>query len=201
MYLPAHFEETRTEVMHKLIRDHPLAAVVTLGSSGLAANHIPLDLDPEPQPFGTLRGHVARANPMWRDFSTEVGALAIFQGPQVYITPSWYQTTNETGKVVPTWNYVVAHASGALRIIEDPEWLRSLVTHLTNRFEANLPVPWKVSDAPAEFIDKQLSAIVGIEIPIANLVGKWKVNQNRPKQDRDGVVEGLREMADLVGGQ
>src|SRR5258708_39674680 len=110
MYLPAHFEETRVPVIHKLIREHPLATVVTLSSSGLNANHIPLDLDPEPQPFGTLRGHVARANPMWRDFSSEVGALAIFQGPQVYITPSWYETTKETGKVVPTWNYVVAQA-------------------------------------------------------------------------------------------
>jgi transcriptional regulator len=199
MYLPAHFEETRTEVIHKLIRDQPLATVVTLGSVGLTANHIPFDLDPEPAPFGTLRGHVARANPMWRDFSNEVGALAIFQGPQVYITPSWYETTKETGKVVPTWNYVVAHASGPLRIIDDLEWLRSFVTNLTSRFEDNRQEPWKVSDAPAEFIEKQLAGIVGIEIPIAKLVGKWKVSQNRPRADRGGVVEGLREMADLVG--
>jgi transcriptional regulator len=198
MYLPAHFEETRVPVLHRLIREQPLAAVVTLGSAGLTANHISVDLDPGPQPFGILRGHVARANPMWRDFSSEAGALAIFQGPQLYITPSWYQTTKETGKVVPTWNYVVAHASGALRIIEDREWLRTFVTHLTSRFEDGRPFPWKVADAPKEFIDKQLEAIVGIEIPIAKLVGKWKASQNRPQADREGVAEGLREMADLV---
>jgi transcriptional regulator len=206
MYLPAHFEEARTEVVHKLIRDQPLATVVTLSSTGLTANHIPLEVDSEPPPFGTLRGHVARANPMWRDFSSEMGALAIFQGPQMYITPSWYRTTKETGKVVPTWNYVVAHASGALRIIDDREWLRNFVTQLTDRFEAGLPRPWKVADAPADFIDKQLAGIVGIEIPIVKLTGKWKVSQNRTHADREGVVEGLgetagaeaREMADLV---
>jgi transcriptional regulator len=198
MYTPAHFEETRIEVIHQLIREQPLATVVTLGASGLTANHIPLELDPEPQPFGLLRGHVARANPMWRDFSSDAGALVIFQGPQIYITPSWYETKKETGKVVPTWNYAVAHASGGLRIIEDREWLRRFVTHLTSRFEADRPAPWKVSDAPEEFIEKQLEGIVGIEIPIVKLVGKWKVSQNRPQRDREGVVEGLREMADLI---
>ncbi|HLQ27424.1 MAG TPA: FMN-binding negative transcriptional regulator [Acidiferrobacterales bacterium] len=206
MYVPSYFEETRVEVLHQLIREHSLAVLVTLGSEGLNANHIPFEIDPEPAPFGTLRGHVARANPVWRDSSKEVEPLVIFQGPQAYITPSWYQTKKETGKVVPTYNYVVVHAYGPLRVVEDRAWLRGLVERLTNRYEAARPVPWKVTDAPGDFIEKMLGAIVGMEIPITKLVGKWKVSQNRPSADRDGVVKGLREinsadavaMADLV---
>src|SRR5215470_8004937 len=136
MYMPAHFEETRPEVLRRLIHDHPLAALVTLGSDGLNANHIPMELDADPAPLGTLRGHVARANPVWRDFSPGVDALAIFQGPQAYVSPGWYQTKQETGKVVPTYNYAVVHASGPMRIIEDRAWLRAFVERLTNRHEA-----------------------------------------------------------------
>jgi len=196
MYLPSHFEETRVEVLHQLIREHSLAVLVTLGSEGLNANHIPFEIDPEPAPFGTLRGHVARANPVWRTFSKDVEPLVIFQGPQTYITPSWYQTKKETGKVVPTYNYVVVHAYGPLRPIEDQVWLRGLVERLTHRYEAARSEPWKVTDAPSDFIEKMLGAIVGMEIPITKLVGKWKVSQNRPSADRDGVVRGLREMND-----
>jgi transcriptional regulator len=196
MYLPAHFEETRVEVIHQLIREHPLAALVTLGSAGLDANHIPLEIDPEPAPFGTLRGHVARANPVWRDFSRDVEALTVFQGPQAYISPAWYQTKEETGKVVPTFNYIVVHAYGSLRIIEDEAWLRGLVERLTTRHESGRAEPWKVSDAPEDFIKTQLRAIVGIEMPVTRLVGKWKVSQNRPPVDREGVVRGLSEMND-----
>ena len=196
MYVPSHFEETRPEVLHGLIREHSLAALVTLGPEGLNANHIPLELDPGPAPFGTLRGHVARGNPVWRDFSRDVEALAVFQGPQAYISPAWYQTKRETGKVVPTYNYIVVHAYGPLRIIEDRTWLRGLVERLTNRYEAGRAEPWKVTDAPADFVEQMLGAIVGIEIPLTRLVGKWKVSQNRPSPDRDGVVTGLREMND-----
>jgi len=196
MYVPSHFEETRPEVLHDLIREHSLAALVTLGLEGLNANHIPLELDPGPAPFGTLRGHVARGNPVWRDFSRDVEALAVFQGPQAYISPAWYQTKRETGKVVPTYNYIVVHAYGPMRIIEDRAWLRGLVERLTNRHESGRPEPWKVTDAPAEFVEQMLGAIVGIEIPLTRLVGKWKVSQNRPSADRDGVVKGLREMTD-----
>ena len=196
MYVPSHFEETRPEVLRQLIHDHSLAALVTLGSEGLNANHIPLELDPVPAPFGTLRGHVARGNPVWRDFSREVEALAVFQGPQAYISPSWYQTKRETGKVVPTYNYIVVHAYGPMRIIEDRAWLRGLVERLTNRYEAGRAEPWKVTDAPADFVEQMLGAIIGIEIPLTRLVGKWKVSQNRPSVDRDGVVTGLREMND-----
>ena|SRR5258706_10064656 len=198
MYLPSHFEETRVEVLHELIRRHPLGALITSGADGLNANHVPFVVDPHPAPFGTLRAHVARANPVWRDFSREVEPLVIFQGPQVYITPSWYQTKRETGKVVPTYNYIVVHAHGAMRIFEDAEWLRKFVGGLTDRFEASRAQPWAITDAPEEFIAAQLRAIVGIEIPIARLIGKWKTSQNRPAMDQKGVVAGLRESEDAV---
>jgi transcriptional regulator len=191
MYLPKHFEETRVEVLHELMRAHPLGALVALTPAGLAANHVPFEVEPDPAPFGTLRGHIARANPLWRDFSRDVEVLAIFQGPGAYVSPSWYRTKRETGKVVPTWNYAVVHAHGPLRVVDDVAWLRQFVEKLTERHEAGRRDPWKVTDAPPDFIDKQLGAIVGIEISITRLVGKWKVSQNRPAQDREGVAEGL----------
>jgi transcriptional regulator len=196
MYLPSHFREERVDVVHQLIREHPLGALVTLGAEGLNANHIPFLIDPEPAPFGTLRAHVARANPVWREFSRETETLVLFQGPHVYVTPSWYATKRETGKVVPTYNYLVVHAYGPLRAIEDTDWLRSFVGRLTNRFEAAREEPWKITDAPADYIEKQLRAIVGIEIPVTRLLGKWKVSQNRPAADREGVARGLRETGD-----
>ena len=196
MYVPSHFEETRTEVLHQLIRDHSQAVLVTLGSGGLTANHIPFELDPDPAPFGTLRGHVARANPVWHDFSKEMEALVVFQGPQAYISPSWYETKKQTGKVVPTYNYIVVHAHGALRVVQDQAWLRDLVERLTNRFEGQKSEPWRVTDAPGEFVNKLLGAIVGLEMPVTRLIGKWKLSQNRPQEDRDGVVRGLSESGD-----
>jgi transcriptional regulator len=206
MYLPKHFEETRVEVLHQLIRDEPLAMLVTLGSEGLNANHLPLELDPEPGPFGTLRGHVARGNRVWQDVAPEVEALAVFQGSQTYITPSWYPTKQETGKVVPTWNYVVVHAYGTPRFIDDPAWLRDHVQRLTNRHESARSAPWRVTDAPEDFVSALLRGIVGFEITITRLLGKWKVSQNRTEAERQGVTAGLREredpgsaaMADLV---
>jgi len=194
VYIPAHFEETRVDVLHDLVRNHPLATLVTLDQEGLNANHIPMELDLEPPPLGTLRGHVSRANPVWRNFSSAVGALLIFQGPEIYITPSWYQTKQESGKVVPTWNYAVVHAYGPLRIVEDPKWLKALVERLTNRNEAPRPEPWEVADAPDDYIEGQLRGIVGIEVPIARLLGKWKVSQNRPEADRKGVARGLHDL-------
>ena len=192
MYQPAHFAETRPEVLHRLIREEPFGLLVTDGPGGLDANHIPFEVDPDPVPLGTLRGHVARANPVWRDAARDVEALVIFQGPGTYISPAWYPTKKETGKVVPTWNYVVVHAHGPLRVIDDRDWLRDFVEKLTNRHEAGRRDPWAVSDAPADFIDKQLGAIVGIEVPLTRLIGKWKVSQNRPAADREGAAEGLR---------
>jgi transcriptional regulator len=196
MYLPKHFEESRVDVLHELIRAHPLGALVTLTGGGLDANHLPFEVDPEPAPFGTLRGHVARANPVWRETSREVDALVIFQGPHSYVSPAWYPTKQETGRVVPTWNYAVVHAHGPVRAIDDPAWLREFVTRLTARHEAGRPAPWQVTDAPADYVDRQLGAIVGLEIPLARLAGKWKMSQNRPPQDRAGVVEGLAREGD-----
>jgi transcriptional regulator len=206
MYSPSQFEETRIEELHALIRAHPLGTLITLGSAGLEANHIPFEVSAEPAPFGTLRGHVARANPMWQDFFADTGALVVFQGPSAYITPSWYATKGDSGKVVPTYNYAVVHAYGPLRTIEDSVWLRELVGRLTDRFESVRAQPWQVTDAPPDFIDKMLGAIVGLEIPIARLIGKWKMSQNRPALDRPGIISGLREassdeaagVADLV---
>jgi len=208
VYLPKHFEETRIDVLHGLIHAHPLGALVTLTSRGLDANHIPFEVDSAPSPLGTLRGHVARANPMWREFSRDVDALVIFQGPGTYVSPAWYPTKQQTAKVVPTWNYAVVHAHGALTAIEDRAWLRAFVTALTDRHEAGRPQPWRVTDAPADYIETMLGAIVGLELRITRLVGKWKMSQNRPAQDRAGVVDALRRaggeaeraVADLVRG-
>jgi transcriptional regulator len=205
MYLPKHFEETRVETLHALIRAHPLGALVTVGPAGLDANHVPFEIDSDPTPFGTLRAHVARANPLWKE-AANAEVLVLFQGPEIYISPSWYPTKQETAKVVPTWNYAVVHAHGRLRAIEDRDWLRAFVTRLTDRHEAGKADPWKVTDAPADYVESMLGGIVGLEIPLTRLVGKWKVSQNRPAADQDGVVDGLsREgqpeasaMADLV---
>jgi transcriptional regulator len=196
MYLPAHFKEDRIPVMHDLIRAHPLAMLVTLDANGLVANHIPMEIDAQAGELGTLRGHVARANPMWSSHRREVEAMAVFQGPAGYITPAYYATKAETGKVVPTWNYATVHAYGPLRTIEDAAWLRRLIEQLTDRYEAERARadgedPWKVSDAPATYIDGLLKAIIGIELPLTRMEGKWKVSQNRPTEDRAGVVAGL----------
>jgi transcriptional regulator len=192
MYNPAHFREERVEVLHQLIGEHRLATLVTLGADGLIANHVPLILDPSPPPLGTLRGHLSRANSQWRDSLPDVAALAIFHGPQAYITPSWYPSRKETGRVVPTWNYVVVHAHGPLRTFEDPPILEQNLRTLTNLVEAGLPQPWSVDDAPVDFFHAQMAGIIGIEIQIARLEGKWKVSQNRLPQDRAGVVQGLQ---------
>lgn len=160
------------------------------------ASHVPMVIDPDPAPYGTLRCHLSRANPQWRDFSADVQALAIFGGPERYISPNWYATKAQTGKVVPTWNYAVVHAYGRLRVIEDAAWLRAFVTRLTEVHEARSPRPWKVEDAPEDYVTAQLKGIVGIEMPVARLEGKWKVNQNRPVADRESVVAALSELED-----
>jgi len=196
MYVPKHNEEKDLAVMHGLIRTHPLGAWVTPGDGELIANHIPFLVDEARGEFGTLVGHVARANPVWRSFSASVNSVVIFQGPQTYITPSWYEGKQTHGREVPTWNYAVVHAHGIPRAIEDRDWLRAHVTQLVDTHEAAEAVPWKVSDAPAEFLDRMLNGIVGIEIPIARITGKWKASQNRTEVDRSRVVEGLRTRGD-----
>jgi transcriptional regulator len=191
MYVPKHFEETRIEVLHALMRRHPLGALVATTPQGLDASHIPFEIDPEPAPYGTLRCHVARANPLWQTLSTTPETLVIFQGQDAYISPSWYVAKQEHGKVVPTWNYAVVHAHGRARVVHEADWLRALVTALTDRHEEGRADRWRVTDAPAEYVEKMLGAIVGIEIPVTRLIGKWKMSQNRSSADRRSVVLGL----------
>lgn len=197
MYLPKHFEETRPEVLHAFIRANPLATLVAHTSEGLIANHIPMEFAPAADSAGgVLRGHIARANPLWSICSMGVDVLSIFQGPDAYITPSWYPTKQESGKAVPTWAYAVTHVYGKVRFIHDPNWLRSLVSRLSDKQEASRPEPWAVSDAPVEYIERLLGAIVGIEIVVTRMQGKWKVDQNKPERDRVGAAEGLRTSGD-----
>jgi transcriptional regulator len=164
--------------------------------AGIVANHIPMETSSEP-PFGVIRGHVARANPLWRDYRPGTEALAVFQGPQTYISPSFYATKTETGKVVPTWDYAVVHARGTLQFIEDAVWLRALVSRFSDMHEASRPQPWKIDDAPAEYIEKMLAAIVGFELSVVSLTGKWKLSQNHHGANRQGVIAGLRASADV----
>ncbi len=178
--------------MHELIRARPLATLVTLSSSGLNANHIPLHLSESPAPFGTLQGHVSRANPILSDLEKNIEVLAVFHGPDAYITPSWYATKKETGKVVPTWNYAVVHAYGHMRVVDDASWLRAQLEALTTHNEASFSEPWAVSDAPHEFTEKLIGNIVGFEIVITRLSGQWKVSQNQPRQNQASVTEGLK---------
>ena len=202
MYQPPHFREDRLEVQHQLIRAHPLGLVFTVGPAGLMANAIPFLVDADASAKGTLRGHFARANPQLGELAVVEECLVVFQGPQAYITPSWYATKRATGKVVPTWNYVTVHAWGRPAVRDDASWLRRQIEDLTRSREAGRAAPWRVSDAPEGFIAGQAKGIVGVEIVIARIEGKWKVSQNRPVEDRAGVVAGLREsdqaMAQLV---
>lgn len=190
MYTPAHFRVEDEELLFDFIERHSLGLLITGGKAGLLANPIPMLLDRHAR---ILRGHVARANPVWQELETGGDVLAVFQGPDHYVTPAWYPTKQESGKVVPTWNYMMAQARGQARAIHDPAWLRTLVGGLTDRHEAPRPVPWSVADAPADYIDAQLRAIVGFEISISSLSGKFKISQNRSAADQAGVVRGVEE--------
>lgn len=192
MYIPQQFEEPRVDAMHELIRAYPLATLVTHSSDGLNANHIPVYLSGSPAPYGALRSHIARANPLLGEIAEGIETLAIFQGPDAYITPSWYATKKATGKVVPTWNYAVVHAYGVLRVVDNASWLRAQLDSLTKRNESSFPEPWAVSDAPPEHIERIMTAIVGVEVVITRLIGKWKVSQNQPTQNQVGVIAGLK---------
>lgn len=194
MYIPRHNEETRVPVMQAFMTAHPFATLVTLGAHGLFASHIPMIFEDDGSQFGVLRAHISRANTQWRDFSPTVDALAIFTGEDHYIRPSWYSENGEHAKQVPTWNYAVVHAYAPLRIIEDAEWLLAHVMRLTEIHEASSPAPWKVSDAPKEFIQPLLRGIIGLEMPIKKLEGKWKISQNRTEQERNGVIDGLTKL-------
>lgn len=200
MYLPKHFAETDLATLHELMRANPLATLISYGPDGLNANHVPLQLDAAAGPNGTLRGHLALANPLSKPGAVDGEILVIFQGTHSYISPSGYATKAEHGKVVPTWNYTAVHAYGELRLIDDAAWLLAQIRSLTAEHERNLEKPWAVSDAPADYIDKMLSAIVGIEIPITRLIGKWKVSQNQPPANQASLISALdgQPMADLI---
>ena len=202
MYEPPLHRQEDLGQLHALIRARPFALLVSHGESGLLANAIPFLLIEDGSPYGTLRAHLARANPQWRDLQAGAEALVVFQGDDAYISPSWYETKRETGKVVPTWNYVMAQARGAPRVYEEADWLRAEVERLTRAKEERREHPWAVGDAPEDFIASQLGAIVGVEIAITDLRGKWKVSQNRNPADRAGVVAGLaaegEPMAEIV---
>lgn len=191
MYIPPHFAEHRPEVLHAAMRRTGLANLVTCGPDGLMASPLPLMLDAAEGPHGTLYGHLARANPQWRQPPSH-DALAIFMGPDAYVSPSWYETKRQTGKVVPTWNYITVHASGPITWFEDAADLLDVVTRLTKLHEDPRPTPWAVSDAPPDFVRAQLKGIVGFRLPIHTLQGKWKLSQNRPLLDRAGVVQGMQ---------
>jgi transcriptional regulator len=193
MYLPRSFHEENLPALHQAIGEARLAVLITSGPQGITASHLPMLLDPTPLPNGRLLGHLARANPQWRDYDGKGEALAIFSGPEAYISPAWYATKKATGKVVPTWNYVAVHAYGRLAFFDDAERLRSLVSRLTQRHESRRPAPWSIDDAPKDYIAAQLKAIVGFEMTIERLEGKWKLGQNRPAEDRAGSIAGLKE--------
>lgn len=193
MYTPAHFDETRLPVLHEAIRQARLAALVTLSGDGIEASHTPVLLEPTEGAYGTIYGHLSRANPQWRRASAAVPALAIFSGPDAYVTPSWYPTKEQTGRAVPTWNYVAVHAYGGIEFFEDSQRLRRVVTALTENHEARRAEPWSISDAPEDYIDAMLRGIVGFRLAIGRLEGKWKMSQNRSADDRQGVIDGLKE--------
>jgi transcriptional regulator len=192
MYLPRKFREDRIEVLHATMLEIGAAAVVGPGPDGPIASHVPIELDPEPAPWGTIRCHLARPNPHAQSIADGQELLLIFQGPQGYVTPNWYPSKRETGKVVPTWNYVAVHAYGTATTFEDVAALRAHLGALTKRFEAGSAVPWRIDDAPADYIDGMCRAIIGIEIRLTRIEGKWKLSQNRPLHDRLGVIAGLR---------
>jgi transcriptional regulator len=189
MYLPKHFEQTDREVLIGLMRERPLATLITITADGPSADLIPLEFHADEGEHGTLRGHVARANPLWQRAGTT--ALAVFNGPEAYISPGWYASKKEHGKVVPTWNYTMVQARGVLRAIDEAPWLHALVQRLTHHHEATQAKPWQVSDAPDDYVQQMLRAIVGIEIPLTSLLGKWKISQNRSAADREGTAQGL----------
>lgn len=206
MYQPPHFQETRQEVLHGLVRAHPLGLLISNGAEGPIANAIPFLLDAPSLPNadvpkGRLRAHLAKANPQWRLLADNPFSpvLVVFQGTDAYVTPSWYETKRETGKVVPTWNYAIVQVRGMVRVIEDQDWLAQQISDLTVSQEGGREAPWAVTDAPPAFIQSQIKGIVGLEIEITDISGKWKVSQNRPTADRVGVAEGLESEGTTAG--
>ncbi len=199
MYIPGSFREERIENLHALIEAHPLALLISQGPAGLQASPVPFMLYPDEGRFGVLRAHLARANPAWKELQAGAECLVMFRGHDGYVTPSWYPSKAETRRVVPTWNYIAVEVRGTPTIIEEPAWLRRQLDDLTRRHEGIRAKPWSVADAPDDFVAAQLKAIVGIEIPVSRIEGKWKLSQNRTDLDRQGVVDGMGDETDPHG--
>ncbi len=201
MYVPSHFSVSDEQALYRLIREHPLGILVTHGRAGLDANHVPFELDTTAGERGVLRAHVARANPLWKDVQNGEEVLVIFRAEDAYVTPNWYPSKHEFHKQVPTWNYRIAHACGRISIREDEAFLRALVGRLTLVHEAAQPAPWRMSDAPEDYIEAMLKAIVGLEIAITRLTGKFKLSQNRELRDRLSLGEALKRHGHTALGQ
>lgn len=193
MYCPRHFAQTDRAAMLALMRDHPLATLITSGDAGPDANPVPLLWCDDGSPNGVLRGHLARANPAWPGLAADSPVLALFHGPDAYVSPSWYPSKREHGRVVPTWNYALVQVRGRIRVHQQADWLHQLLDQLTTTFESARAAPWSMADAPADYLDGMLKAVVGIEIAIDDCSGKWKLSQNQPEANRAGVIAGLAE--------
>ncbi|PCE26446.1 transcriptional regulator [Paraburkholderia acidicola] len=201
MYIPAHFAVPDAEALHRMIREHPLGILIASTPGGLDANHIPFELTPDEGEHGTLRAHVARSNPIWQDVKDGDEVMVVFRGEEAYVSPTWFPSKHEFHKQVPTWNYKVVHLHGKIRIRDDERFVRGMVARLTRTHEASLPKPWKMSDAPADYIDTMLKAIVGIEIEVTRITGKFKLSQNRELRDRLSLGEALKARGDVAMGQ
>lgn len=200
MYIPDHFQESRTEVLHALMRRHPMGILFTHGSSGLDANHLPFDLHADEGRLGVLHAHVARNNTVWQDVADGDEVLVVFRAADAYISPQWYPSKGDFHKQVPSWNYMVAHAYGQIRIRDDERYVRGVVARLTRQHEASQPVPWKMTDSPKEYIDMMLKAIVGFEVEITRLEGKFKLSQNKETRDIQSAAEALKAQGDHLLG-
>jgi len=191
MYNPAHFAQTQPEHLHQLMRAHPLGVLVTGGAAGLDAEHLPFHFDPTAGPLGTLQAHVARANTLWQRCPTGTEVLVIFRGDEAYVSPNWYPSKHATHRQVPTWNYEVVHAHGKLSVRDDARFVRALLARLTRQHEASQPKPWKMGDAPPDFLNDMVARVVGLEIEITQLVGKSKLSQNKELGDRLSAADAL----------
>lgn len=196
MYIPDSFRESRLAVLHDLIQTQPLGLLLTHGANGLQASPLPFLVYAAEGTYGVLRAHMALANSHWKELAGLRECLVLFQGGNGYVTPSWYPSKGETHKTVPTWNYVTVQVRGTPSVVEDAAWLRRQLNDLTTAQEQSRPQPWSVDDAPADYIIAQMKAIIGIEIPIRHIEGKWKLSQNKGDADRTGVVNGMRSETD-----
>jgi transcriptional regulator len=196
MYVPEHYEESRPERLHALIAQHPLGVLVTSGSGGLDANHLPFELETREGSLGVLHSHVARANPVWRELASGDEVLVVFRGAHAYISPNWYPSKHEHHRQVPTWNYMVAHAHGRVTVHDDERYVRGVVARLTKRHEATLSNPWRMSDSSEAFIKEMLASIVGLEVEITRLIGKFKISQNKERRDVVGAANALKDHGD-----